>query len=268
MKDTWNPEQYEKFKDERSRPFFDLMSLVKRPAGEKAIDLGCGTGELTAHLHRHLQLQSTIGLDSSEEMLKKARNFSGDGLDFTSGDIQNWSSPNTYDLIFSNAAIQWCGDHPGIFRRIKESLRPGGQIAIQMPMNHVYPTHVLAAEMSAEEPWTSSLQGRIYDQAQRMMAPEDYARLLFELGFEEQDVFVRVYGHVLESREGIVEWVKGTLLTFFKSRLPTTDYETFEKEFRSRLFRRLPDDKPFFYPFQRVFIWGRLPRESRSRPGS
>ena len=256
-KDSWNPQQYEKFKNERSQPFFDLMGLLEPAPEARVIDLGCGTGELTADLHRHLQATHTLGVDSSAQMLTKAAAFEGQGLSFSQGDIKTWEEKNRYDVIFSNAALQWCGNHPELFQRIKNSLKAGGQLAVQMPMNYDYPTHVLAIQMGNEEPWKTLLKGDQYAQQKAMLTPEEYASLLFKLGFKEQKVFERVYGHVLESREGVVEWVKGTLLTYFESRLSTEDFAKFKSEFKQRLFEKLPDDKPFFYPFKRILMWAR-----------
>ncbi len=256
--DAWNPQQYEKFKDQRSQPFFDLMNLLQPQKDAEVIDLGCGTGELTAKLHEHLKAKRTIGIDSSEEMLKKAAAFAGGGLDFQAGDIETWQSENSADVVFSNAALQWCSNHPRLFRKIKEALRENGQLAVQMPMNHDYPTHVLASKMTFEEPWASLLRTERYEKQKTMLTAEEYAKLLFDLGFKEQKVFLRVYGHILESREGILEWVKGTLLTFFKSKLSKSDYELFLAEYRERLFEELSDEKPFFYPFKRILLWARV----------
>ena len=257
-KDAWNPTQYNKFKDERSQPFHDLMALLNPIEKAQIMDLGCGTGELTSVLHRHLHAKSTTGLDSSVEMLKKAEAFTGQGLSFLKGSIEDWSHSHAYDIVFANAALQWCSDHPAIFRRLKDALAPRGQLAVQMPMNHDYPTHLLANRMSFEEPWATLLKTEKYEKQKTMLTPEEYAKLLFSLGFQEQKVFLRVYGHVLPSREGVIEWVKGTLLTHFKSRLSEDHYLKFATEFRTRLFEQLPDDKPFFYPFKRILIWGQL----------
>lgn len=257
-KDAWNPQQYDKFKSERSQPFFDLMALVQPQANPEVIDLGCGTGELTAALHRHLKAKGTIGIDSSEEMLKKAADFAGGRLSFHAADIEKWNESNAFDVLFSNAALQWCPNHPQLFGKLRQALREGGQLAVQMPMNHDYPTHVLAQEMAHEEPWASLLKAGKYQKQKTMLTIEEYAKLLFDLGFKEQKVFLRVYDHLLESREGVIEWVKGTLLTHFKSRLSPQDYGRFLLQFRERLFEKLPDERPFFYPFKRILIWGRL----------
>lgn len=257
--DAWNPNQYDKFKDERSRPFFDLMFLIQEIKNPKVIDLGCGTGELTAQLHKTLNAKETIGLDSSDEMLAKSKSFETSSLHFRKGQIETWQAPNQYDVVLSNAAIQWCGNHYEILKRVKEALRAGGQIAIQMPVNHDYPTHTLAMQMSSEQPLNSQLGGQRYSVDQYMLTAQDYATLLFKLGFKEQKVFVQVYGHVLDSRESVIEWVGGTTLTYFKSRLSKEDYAIFLTQYKDRLFGILKDERPFFYPFKRLFIWGRLP---------
>lgn len=256
-KDSWNPTQYEKFKAQRSQPFYDLMNLLRSQDGARVVDLGCGTGELTEELHRFVKASETLGIDSSEEMLKKAQTFAGHGLSFQKGDIQKFSDADGFDIIFSNAALQWCFDHPALFAQLKSSLLPGGQLAIQMPMNHDYATHVIAKQMSLEEPWVS-LMKEPYSKTQSMLTVEQYASLLFKLGFKEQNVLLKVYGHELESRESVIEWVKGTLLTYFESRLSPADFQAFTTEFRKRIFQELPDEKPFFYPFKRILLWAKI----------
>ncbi|MBC7714049.1 MAG: methyltransferase domain-containing protein [Rhizobacter sp.] len=257
IKGHWNPSQYEKFKDERSQPFLDLMGLIEPVEHSKVVDLGCGTGELTQLLHRHLTPLSTLGIDTSKEMLKKSEEYRTSSLSFEKADIETWTPSEKFDVIFSNAALQWCGNHEQLFAHLYEALKTHGQLAVQMPMNHDYPTHVLAQKISNEPKWNKLLNGEAYDKYSALLSPEDYAALLFKLGFREQNVNLKVYGHVLESRAGVVEWVKGSMLTYFKSRLSETDYNDFVKEFQERLFKILPNEKPFFYPFKRVLLWAR-----------
>ena len=57
----WTPEQYERFKDERAQPFWDLVALVEDRPRMRVVDLGCGTGELTRKLHEHLSATDTRG---------------------------------------------------------------------------------------------------------------------------------------------------------------------------------------------------------------
>lgn len=253
--DTWNPDQYARFRQERSQPFFDLLDLVRPEPAMRAIDLGCGTGELTQVLHERLHPAETIGLDNSDAMLARSAAFAGPGLRFEKGDIATFAPDRSFDLIFSNAALQWVPDHPAVFVRLLPALKAGGQLASQMPANHDHPSHVTAREVAAEEPFRSALTG--YSRWSPILKPEEYAELLDRLGVSEQHVRLQIYGHHLGSREDVVEWVKGTLLTDYERRLTPDLFQQFLARYREVLMPRLADRRPFFYAFKRLLIWAR-----------
>lgn len=254
--DAWNPEQYDRFREERQQPFFDLLKLVLPKKDMSAVDLGCGTGETTRELHRHLRCKSTLGIDSSSSMLEKSRELNEPGLRFAMArveDLGDWSVNGArFDLLFSNACLHWVPEHVPLFAALASRLNDGGQLAVQMPVNHDHPSHTVCAELCEREPYAPFLRGA----SMRPVLPvEEYARLLHKLGFKHQRVFVQVYGHKLESKAGVVEWVKGTLLTEPRRRLSPELYQRFEDEYRARLMARLVDEKPYFYPFKRLLLW-------------
>jgi trans-aconitate 2-methyltransferase len=251
--DVWQPAQYERFKAERAQPFYDLMAMVRPVAGGSVVDLGCGTGELTSQLHAHLGAARTLGVDQSEAMLGKAEAFAGAGLSFQRGDIAVFPG-GRFDVVFSNAALHWVEDHPTLFARLSGSLGPGGQLAVQMPANEDHASHRISRELAGESPWRERLGGWV--RTSPILAPERYAELLEELGFAEQSVRLQVYGHRLDSRDGVVEWVKGTLLTDYERRLGG-DYPEFVEAYRTRLRKVLPDRAPYFYTYNRVLLWAR-----------
>lgn len=150
ISDTWNPTQYEKFQAERSRPFYDLVNMVRSQENMRVLDLGCGTGKLTKYLHETIAARETIGLDSSENMLQAAREFEGHGLRFVQGHIEENSVPGKFDLVFSNAALQWVTGHEGLFEKLREKLQLGGQLAVQVPAMDLEPVHTVAAEVARE----------------------------------------------------------------------------------------------------------------------
>src|SRR5690348_4805137 len=125
---AWNPACYERFQVERNQPFFDLLELVKPKPSMKIIDLGCGTGELTRTLHEKLAARSTLGLDSSPSMLERATAFTTSGLTFVQSEIESLSWGDSYDLVFSNAALHWVPDNPAVLAHIAKVLAPEGQI--------------------------------------------------------------------------------------------------------------------------------------------
>ena len=256
VRDTWNPAQYERFRAEREQPFHDLVALItRRPAG-RVLDLGCGTGQLTASLHRRLAAVETLGVDSSGAMLERAHTLEVDGLAFTRGDIAVWQPQSPFDVVFSNAALQWVGDHRALFPRLKAMLVAGGELAVQVPANFDHVSHRLAAEIAREDPFIGAMGG--WTRTFPVLAPEEYAGLLHELGFVAQSVRLQVYGHVLESPDAVVEWVRGTLLTDYELRMPEAMYQDFVARYRERLRIALGDARPYFYPFKRILMWGRL----------
>jgi trans-aconitate 2-methyltransferase len=248
----WNPATYERFKDERSRPFFDLLALVAPIPGGSAADLGCGTGELTALLHRETRAARTIGIDTSAAMLARAR--PEPGLTFAQGDLATWRPDAPLDLIFANASLHWADDHPALLARLSGFLAPGGQLAVQVPANHDHPSHLIAAEVAQEAPFAAALAG--YVRRSPVLAPVAYARVLDGLGFTELRVRLEVYVHHLASREAVIDWVRGTLLTAYESRMPAELWPRFLERYRERLLPALEDTKPYFYPFARILFAG------------
>ena len=249
---SWDPGQYNRFSAEREQPFWDLAALLDPVPAPQTVDLGCGDGRLTAALHRKLGASATTGVDSSPAMLEAAGAHGGEGVRFGPGDISTWAGRDL-DIVFSNAALHWVPDHAAVLRRWASALRPGGQLAVQMPTNADHASHRVARELGAE--WLGD--DAPADPVDRnVLAPEAYAGLLNALGFERQHVRLQVYGHVLASSAEVVEWVKGTSLTRFKAVLGA-DHDRFVDEYRRRLVAELGDERPYFYAFKRILLWGR-----------
>lgn len=253
--DTWDPDQYQRFRDERSQPFLDLLGLVRPRPGMRALDLGCGTGELTRLAHQRLGAAETLGIDRSEAMLRRAAQVEGGGLRFEQGDLA--AAGGHWDLVLSNAALHWLPDHARLVPRLCGLLRPGGQLAVQVPDNHDHPSHRVARETGEEEPFRAALGG--WRKERTVLAPEAYAELLFAAGLRDLQVSLRVYAHVLAGPGEVVEWVKGTLLNDWKERLPPDLYERFLARYRERLLAELPDTHPYLFTFRRVLFAGTRP---------
>jgi trans-aconitate 2-methyltransferase len=250
----WDPKQYHKFHTERSAPFFDLLALLEIRPNLKVVDLGCGTGELTRHLAEALPNSDVTGLDSSSQMLEKARSLSNSSLHFEQGDQALLTGE--WDLIFSNAALHWSENHPELIPRLYERLRPGGQIAVQVPSNHNHISHQVYRETASEEPFKSILHG--FQRYAPVLSIDEYARLLFLSGAEEIVVYEKVYAHILEDSDAVVEWISGTALVPYFERLGDHK-EDFLNVIRAKMKAALPD-RPVFYPFRRTLFSARKPK--------
>lgn len=260
MPDAWNPDQYHRFRDQRSAPFRDLLALIQPIPGGRAVDLGCGSGELTEMLADQTGAADVLGIDTSSAMLAEAAAHERPGLRFSDGDLATWGDPgDQVDLIVSNAALHWSPDHATVLRRWTEALAPGGQVAVQVPTNADHASHRVAAIVASEEPYRSMFDGPPPSDpvADNVLTPGSYAELLHRLGYDDQHVRLQVYGMELASSDDVVEWVKGTTLTRFKQALPADRYEAFVDAYRARLRDALADQRPYFYAFKRILFWGR-----------
>jgi len=244
----WSPEQYQRFQAERKQPFLDLLSLIERRPHMRVVDLGCGTGELTRELHETLGAEETVGIDDSDTMLLKSGHFEGEMLRFERGNIEAFVTDKPYDLVFSNAAMHWIAGHEQLLPRLTNFLAMNGQIAIQMPANDSHPSHAIAAEVAQEFGVVARLA--------YVLDPERYAEILYRLGYKRLHVRMQIYGHLLPSTDDVVEWVRGALLTYYQSLLTAETFEEFLIVYRARLRDVLGEERPFFYTYKRILLWG------------
>ncbi len=252
-RDAWSPDQYHRFRRERRRPFFDLLRLVWRRPGLRVVDLGCGSGELTRALRRWLPGADVLGVDRSPNMLARARAHARPGLTFEEGDAGAFDVA-PFDLVFSNAALHWVEDHEALFPRLLAALRPGAQLAVQVPRNDEHASHRLIRELAGEAPWAERSGGLV--RASPVLEPERYARLLHAHGLVRLRVVERVYVHELASAGEVAEWTRGTSLIPYLARLSEADGEAFVAAYRARLVAALGPARPFAYTFRRLFLSG------------
>lgn len=253
--DQWSPAQYNKFRDERMMPFFDLAALIRPEPRMRVIDLGCGTGELTALLAERLPESRVEGIDASAAMLEQAEPRASERLAFRQGDVRDMGDLGAYDLIFSNAVFQWVPDNAAIFSGIFDAMKPGAQIAVQVPKNESHPSHMIANELAEEIPFRDLLGG--YVRESHALGLEQYAELLYAHGLREQVCFEKIYGHELARSTDVVEWVKGTMLSAYLTRLEEPARSQFLAAYRDRLLATIGDRSPYFYPFRRLLFWAR-----------
>jgi trans-aconitate 2-methyltransferase len=253
----WNAEQYHRFQSQRSAPFYDLLKLVEVRPHLRVVDLGCGTGELTRVLAEALPESNVVGLDSSPEMLEKVISHSTPNLSFELGDLSKLTG--TWDLIFSNAAIQWADHHEELIPYLISHLNPGGQLCIQMPSNHNHISHLLIRETAKEEPFYIILDG--FERHSPVLTIDQYAKILFEQNLENINIIEKIYPHVLEDSDAVVEWISGTALIPYFERLG--DHKpAFLDVLRKKMRKALPES-PLLYPFRRILFSAKKPSEHK-----
>src|SRR5579864_2812048 len=231
--DHWAPDQYNNFRQQRMLPFFDLIALVQPRPAMQVIDLGCGTGELATHLAERLPGAIVEGIDSSATMLEQASSRASLRVSFRRADIAEIEDYSRFDLVFSNAALQWVPDNEAVFARILGTMKPGAQLAVQVPRNEEHPSHRTADEVAQGSPFRELLKGFV--RRSEVLTLERYSTILYGHGLREQVCIEKIYGHELASSADVVEWVKGTSLSAYLSRLDSAAQESFLAAYRARL---------------------------------
>jgi trans-aconitate 2-methyltransferase len=253
---TWDPNQYLKFTDHRLRPALDLLAQIPLGDPRSVYDLGCGPGNVTRLLAERWPNARVVGVDSSAEMLAKAR-IGAASVAFEQADIARWSPPAPADLLFTNATLHWLDDHAALLPRLAAQLAPGGMLAIQMPDNRQSPSHLLMDEAAATGPWHSKLaQCRpVYIS---MQSPDAYYRILAPVT-QQLDIWETTYLHVLEGDNPVVEWIKGTALRPYLEVLAEPERSDFLSAYATRIaaaYPKQPDGRTLL-PFKRIFIVAR-----------
>jgi trans-aconitate 2-methyltransferase len=249
----WSAKQYLKFEDERTRPPRDLLAHVSLDNPKRVVDLGCGPGNSTELLIERFPNAEVIGIDSSPDMLRQARQRLP-GRTFVEGDLSVWMPDAETDLLFGNAVFQWVPDHPNVLARLLQALPSAGVLAVQMPDNTKEPALMLMEKVAAFGPWSATLDHA--DAARNdLPRPEDYYDLLRPL-CTRIDIWHTHYNHIIENHAGVVEWFKGSGLRPFLAPLDSDMREAFVSKYTDEIRLAYPvrTDGRIMLRFPRLFI--------------
>ena len=252
----WNPNQYLKFAEERTQPCRDLAVRIAVANVRRVIDLGCGPGNSTVVLRERWPDAEFTGLDSSAEMIERARR-EYPRQRWIAGDIAEWAaaSDSKFDVVFSNAALQWVEDHATLYPQLLSRVPPGGVLAVQIPGNLDALPHRLMRETASAPQWSGRFPAAsvrewhhhemefYYD----VLAPSA-ARL---------DLWATEYLHILPDAEAIVEWYRGTGLRPFLEALESdAERQRFAADYLEALRPHFPPRPAggVLFPFRRIFL--------------
>lgn len=232
----WDPKTYLAFGAERTRPAADLLARIPIEKPPLVADLGCGPGNSTALLRARWPDAEIDAVDFAPEMLADARK-SGVDARFIQADITTWAPAERYDVIYSNAALQWLGDHKTLLPRLVSFLRPGGVLAVQVPRNFDERCHVLIRQAVADPRWRDALKD-VRDWW-NVLEPEAYFDLLRPVA-SHADLWETRYFHVLEGKDPVFHWMMGTGLRPFAAALTSPLREEFLEHYRGLLAAAYP----------------------------
>ena len=219
------------------------------------VDLGCGPGNLTALLADRWPGATVTGLDSSPEMVAKARGTES-RVAFAVADLRDWTPTKPVDVLVSNATLQWVPDHLDLLPRLVGSVAPGGWLAFQVPGNFDEPSHTIRTDLAAEAPYAGHTVGVAVPDSHD---PAVYLDTLAGLGCTV-DAWETTYLHVLRGPDPVFAWVSGTGARPTLQALPDDLRPAFEADFKRRLAAAYPEEAyGVLLPFRRIFVVARVP---------
>ena len=249
----WNPTLYLKFHAERTQPSIDLVNRIRLSEPEKIIDLGCGPGNSTEILFSRWPKAKVTGLDSSEKMIEKAR-LDFPGYEWIQADASNYKPGMHYDLVFSNAVLQWIPAHFTLLPKIFSWLKPAGLLAVQVPANNESPLHLALLQVAKSRRWkeyTRSCESQIV-----YHGADFYYEILSPLSQSIQ-LWETIYYHVLDSHNALIDWYRSTGMRIYLEKLPDDNARIeFENEVlqEARAFYPLQHNGKIIFPFRRLFF--------------
>lgn len=248
----WNSEQYLKFKKQRTMPAIDLAKRITVEHPNNILDIGCGPGNSTSVLREIFPQAYILGVDSSEDMIKKAKESYSD-IDFKVCDVTTeLDKLDKYDIIFSNACLQWIPNHKEFIPMLFNRLNKNGVLAVQIPMNGQEKLFKIMDEVISEPQWGFSSMNI---ETNETLLPEEYFDILSSCT-ENFDIWKTVYYHNMPSVEAMVEWIKGTRLRPYLNALDKVKAESLEKEItkRATLVYDTQKNGDIIFKFRRFFF--------------
>lgn len=249
----WNSEQYLKFKKERTQPSIDLVNRIKFENPQRIIDIGCGPGNSTAVLKKRFPDAHIIGVDFSPNMIEKAKS-DYPKLDFMLFDATEDFDKleGKFDIVFSNACIQWVPNHRKLLADMMNILNPKGVMAVQVPNQVEMPINSIVAQVTQSNKWKAKFErGRNFYN----LKEEEYFNLLSDIS-SDFSMWKTVYFHRLPSQESIVEWYKSTGLKPYLEALDDKDKKEFEQDILAEVKKEYPlqENGEVIFRFNRLFF--------------
>jgi trans-aconitate 2-methyltransferase len=196
-----------------------------------------------------------LGIDSSAEMLEQSKTLETNNLHFRQGTTEAViATGEKWDLIFSNAALQWSDNHEILFSQLVELLNPKGQFAVQMPVQPENKLNKILLKLVHEEPFQSYLKG--FKRESPVLSIDEYAQILFDGGLEDLQLQQKVYPIIANDHETLYNFISGSALIPYMERLEGEEQQLFIKMYKERIAENFPK-LPAIYSFKRILLYGR-----------
>ncbi|MBN1687021.1 MAG: methyltransferase domain-containing protein [Spirochaetales bacterium] len=252
MSTQWNPDLYLRFQQERTQPSIDLVSRIELDAPRAVVDVGCGPGNSTQVLAKRWPASELTGVDSSEEMTAKARRDYPDRR-WIHADVRDLPCEPRYDLVYSNATLQWIPDHETLIPHLFGMVRGPGALAVQIPLQEEMPVRQAIRAVAARARWMGLMAGI----SRLVVGSAGFYYDLLSPVARSVVIWQTAYIHEMDSHASIVTMLESTALRPYLARI---DGEPERHEFLQEVTEEVSTTYPVqtnghvLFPFHRLFF--------------
>ena len=256
----WNSGAYHQLSEPQLRWGNKVLSWLSLRGDETVLDVGCGTGRVTAELLNLLPRGRVVAIDISENMLHTAREtlaprFEG-RVGFAAADSQFLPFERSFDGVFSTASLHWVKNHDRLFRSLYQALRPGGWLCAQCGgYGNIANLLARATELAADPRYAKYLAG--YDHPWEFATAETAAERLRRAGFVEIETGLEAAPTSFSDAEEYRQFVATVVL---RTHLERFQDLTMRESFLARLAEwAARDNPPFELDYSRLNLRARRP---------
>lgn len=246
--DQWAPTLYDEKHSFVWRLGASVIELLAPQSGERILDVGCGTGQLTAQMAE--SGAKVVGIDNSLAMIDEARCLFP-GIEFQLADAHDFSYEQQFDGVFSNAALHWISDPAKVARCISGALKANGRMAVEFGGQGNVRFLAQAIETASQEFLGERLPHPWY-----FPSIAAFATVLEEHGMEVTQAAMIDRPTPLEGNDGLRNWVR-MFGQHWLTQIPLEQHEAFldrvEVIARPNLFR----DSKWHADYRRIRVQAR-----------
>lgn len=256
----WNPQAYLKYKDERLQPAIDLISRIDLQHPSRILDIGCGPGNSAALLKSRWPDAKIIGIDSSPNMIFEAKESDSE-IEWILADAQkDVSLLGRFDLVFSNAALQWMAKHKVLIPNLWDLVKVGGAFCAQIPHAKDMEIQIALKKVVNNEKWGLQF-GNVSKVTNNdvIKRKNDILSSYYDIlsAFSRQVIIWQTdYYHVMNNHQDLVDWYQTTGAKPYLDKLNQEEQKEFQFDFLQEIKASYPVqiDGKVLFPFRRIFM--------------
>ncbi len=225
----WDPNGYASHSDSQKEWAVELLGKLELKGDEHVLDIGCGDGKVTKLISERVPDGRVVGIDSSKDMIEFASSrFPGskyNNLKFVNMDANQIEFEESFDVVFSNAALHWIKDHRPVLKGIYRALRPKGKAVVQMGgKGNANSVVEILHEMMEHDEWKEYFKDFSFPYG--FYTPEEYEKWLIGAGFKVIRMELIEKHRIHNSMDEFKGWISTQWLPY-TSRIPESQREKY-----------------------------------------